>query len=105
MHDFDAGRAAVSLAFTLQQIAGALSTALAGWLVGRCGAPEVILPATAMFGVILPSNKLSPAPSGKCYLFYAALGLWVHGMGLVLYGYVISHWFDRLIGTGVSPPV
>jgi MFS family permease len=95
MQDFYAGRAAVSLAFTLQQIVGALSTPLTGWLIGRYGARKVILPATAMFGVFLLSNKAFSATLWHCYFFYAALGLLVHGMGPIPYGYVVSHWFDR----------
>jgi hypothetical protein len=35
MQDFHAGRAAVPLAVTLQLVVGALTTPLAGWLIGR----------------------------------------------------------------------
>ena len=57
MQDFHAGRGAVSFAFTLQQIVGALSTPLTGWLIGRYGARKVVLSANAMFGMILLFNR------------------------------------------------
>lgn len=36
------------------------------------------------------------------YLFYAALGLLLHGMGPLPYGYVVSHWFDRRRGLALG---
>jgi OFA family oxalate/formate antiporter-like MFS transporter len=36
------------------------------------------------------------------YLFYVALGLVMHGPGPILYGYVISPWFDRHRGLALG---
>jgi MFS family permease len=102
MKDFHAGRAAVSLAFTLQLIVSALSAPLAGWLIGRFGPRKVILPATAMFGVLLLFNKAFFGTLWRLYFFYAALGLLMHGMGPMPYGQVISHWFDRRRGLALG---
>lgn len=102
MQDFHAGRAAVSLAFTLHLVVGALSTPLTGWLVGHYGARKVILPATAMFGVALLSNKAFTATLWHFYVFYAVLGLLLHGLGPIPYGFVVSHWFDRRRGLALG---
>ena len=92
MQDFHARRAAVSLAFTLHLTFSAPS---AGWLIGRYGARKVIQPASAVFGAILFSNKEFSTTLWHFYLFYAAPGLFVHGMGPIPYGFVVSNWFDR----------
>src|SRR5580693_3295680 len=57
MQDFHAGRAAVSLGFTLHLLAIAVSAPLAGWLIDRYGSRKVILLATSMFGSILLLNR------------------------------------------------
>ncbi len=114
MREFHAGRAAVSLAFTPQLIVGAISARLAGWLIDRCGARRTILPAVAMFGLILVSINFLSNSLWQFYLLYVALGVFVHGLGPIPYGCVTSHWFDRHrglalglmmsgIGSGVMP--
>lgn len=102
MQDFHAGRAAVSFAFTLALMVGAFSTPLVGWLVGRYGARKVILPATAMFGAMLLFNNVFSTTLWKFYLFYATLGLLLHGMGPIPFGHVVSHWFDRRRGLALG---
>ena len=102
MQDFHAGRAAISLAFTLKLFVAALSTPLVGWLIGRYGARKVILAATAMFGAILLSNRIFSSTLWHFYFFYAALGLLVHGMGPIPYGHVVAHWFDRKRGLALG---
>lgn len=102
MQDFRVGRAAVSLAFTLALMVGALSTPLAGWLIGRYGARKVILPAMAMFGTILLSNKTIATTLWRFWFFYAALGILVHGIGPLPYGNVVAHWFDRRRGLALG---
>jgi MFS family permease len=42
MQEFHAGRAAISLAFTLHLFAGAISARLAGWLTDRYGSRQVL---------------------------------------------------------------
>ena len=102
MQEFHAGRAAVSLAFTVALIVGALSSPPAGWLIGRFGARKVILSATAMFGTILLCNKAFATTLWHFYFFYATLGILVHGMGPLPYGNVVAHWFDRHRGLALG---
>ncbi|MGB7845337.1 MAG: MFS transporter [Candidatus Acidiferrum sp.] len=55
--EYHAGRGAISFAFTLQNLAAALFAPLTGRLIDRFGARKVILPGTAIFGVMLLSFK------------------------------------------------
>jgi MFS family permease len=102
MQDFHASRTAVSLAFTLKLIVGALSTPSVGWLIGRYGDRKVILTASAVFGVVLLSNKPFSGTLRHFYFFYAGLGLLIQGMGPLPYGHVVSHWFDRHRGLALG---
>ena len=102
MHEFHTGRAEISLAFTLHLFLGALSTPLTGWLIDRFGTRLVILPATALYGFLLLSNKVFSASLWHFYLFYAAIGVVLHGSGVVSYGYVVCHWFDRRRGLALG---
>jgi MFS family permease len=102
MREFQAGRAAVSLAFTLNLVAGALTAPLTGWLVGRYGARGVTLPAAVIFGALLLANKLLSNSLWHFYIFYAALGVVVHGLGPIPCGCLISHWFDRRRGLALG---
>jgi MFS family permease len=102
MQEFHAGRAAVSLAFTLHLLVGALSNPLAGWLIGRYGTRKVILPAAAIFGVLLLSTTAFSANLWRLYIFYAALGFVIPGLGPLPYGCVVSHWFDRRRGLALG---
>jgi MFS family permease len=102
MQEFHAGRAAVSLAFTLHLLVGALSNPLAGWLIGRYGARKVVLPAAAIFGTLLLSATAFSASLWRLYIFYAALGFVIPGVGPLPYGCVVSHWFDRRRGLALG---
>jgi MFS family permease len=102
MQEFHAGRAAISLAFTVKLFVTALSTPLTGWLLDRFGARKVILPFTLLFGAVLLFNKAFSGSLLQFYFFYAALGFLVHGFGPVPYGYVVSHWFDRRRGLALG---
>lgn len=98
MQEFHAGRAAVSLAFTVQLFVGALSAAPAGWLIDRLGPRRVILIGTGIFGLILVATRLFTGGLAHLYVFYVLLGLSIHGVGPIPYGTVVSHWFDRRRG-------
>jgi MFS family permease len=100
--DFHAGRAAISFAFTLHNFTSAIFAIVAGRLIDRFGARRVILPATACFGLILLSGKMLGGSIWHFYLFYLAMGLIIPGAGVVPYGIVISHWFNRLRGLALG---
>jgi MFS family permease len=102
MQEFHAGRAAVSLGFTVQLFVAALCTPLLGWLLDRYGARRVILPSTAVFGAVLICNRVFSSSLWQFYFFYAALGFFVHGLGPVPYGYIVSQWFDRRRGLALG---
>ncbi len=102
MQEFHAGRAAVSLGFTLHLVVGAISNPLAGWLIGRYGARKVILPAAAVFGTLLLSTTAFSFSLLRLYIFYAVLGFVIPGLGPLPYGCVVSHWFDRRRGLALG---
>jgi MFS family permease len=102
MQEFHAGRAAVSLGYTLHLIAGAVCAPLVGWLVDRYGSYRVILSATAVFGSVLLLNKALSANIWQFYLFYVVMGLLLNGVGPIPYGYLVSHWFDRRRGLALG---
>lgn len=102
MQDFHAGRAAVSLAFTLGLITIAVGAPLVGWLIDRYGSRKVILIATSMFGSILLLNRFLATSLWRFYLFNIALGVVGNGVGPLPYGKVVSLWFDRSRGLALG---
>ena len=102
MQEFHAGRAAVSLAFTLKLIAAALCAAPVGWVTDRYGPRRVILIGTGIFGLILLANRILSGSMAQFYCFYVLLGFAVGGIGPIPYGSLVSHWFDRLRGLALG---
>src|SRR5580700_1096581 len=102
MQEFHAGRAAVSLAFTLKLFAAALCAAPIGWLTDRYGARRVILTSTGIFGSILLANRLLSGSIAQFYCFYVLLGFCVGGVCPIPYGSLVSHWFDRRRGLALG---
>jgi MFS family permease len=102
MQEFHAGRAAISLGFTIHLVAAAVIAPLSGWLIDRYGSRKVILAGTALFGAILLANKAFSGSISHFYLFLLILGLVLHGTGPIPYGNVISHWFDRRRGLALG---
>jgi MFS family permease len=100
--EFHSGRAKISLAFTIHNLTAALFVPLAGRLVDHYGPRRVLLPFTALFGLILVSSKILSDAIWQLYVFYFALGLVSGGAGAMLYTNVISHWFDRHRGLALS---
>jgi len=100
--EFHSGRGAISLGFTIHNLAGALSAPLAGRLVDRFGAHVVILPSMAVFGAILLSSQLCSGKLWQLYVFYLVAGMIGSGAGPVVYGIVASHWFDRRRGLALG---
>jgi MFS family permease len=102
MQEFHAGRAAVSLAFTLKLIAAALCAVPIGWLTDRYGPRRVILIGTASFGFILFANRVFSGSIVQFYCFYLLLGLCTGGVGPIPYGSLVSHWFDKSRGLALG---
>ncbi len=102
VQEFHTGRAAISMAFTLQLIATAVCAAPIGWLTDRYGPRRVILVGTGIFGFVLLTNWFLSGNIIHLYCFYAFLGLSVGAVGPVPYGSLISHWFDRFRGLALG---
>jgi MFS family permease len=100
--EFHAGRAAVSLAFSLQNLIAAACAPLVGRLIDRFGPRRVILPGTAIFGLILLSSKMLGARIGYLYVFFIALGIVQGCTSPVSYNVVVSHWFNRHRGLALG---
>ena len=100
--EFHVGRGKMSLAFTIHNLTAALFIPLAGRLVDRYGARRVLLPFTALLGMILVSSLLLSQAIWQLYLFYVALGVISGGAGAMPYTDVVSHWFDRHRGLAIS---
>lgn len=71
---------------------------LAGRLVDRFGARRVILPSTAIFGLVLISFKYLATNLWQLYACVIVLGFIGIGTAPVPNGIVISRWFDRRRG-------
>jgi MFS family permease len=99
---FHASRGAISLAFTLQALASAVSIPLIGRLVDRFGARSVILAGTAMFALMLMGSEALGAHIASFYVFFVALGAIGGCTSPVGYGVVVSHWFDRRRGLALG---
>ena len=102
MQDFHAGRAAVSLGFTLHLITIAVSAPLVGFLIDRYGSRKVIPLATSMFGSILLLNRFFSTNLWQFYFFNIGLGLVGNGVGPLPYRKVVSLWFDRSRGLALG---
>jgi MFS family permease len=101
--DFHASRAAVSFAFSLFNLVGALWLPGTGVLIDRYGAKRVIITSTLLFGLVLCSAWWMGSGLWQLYLLFAALGIAMSsGPAPVPYGVVISHWFDRHRGLALG---
>jgi MFS family permease len=101
--DFHASRAAISFAFSLFNLVGALWLPGTGVLIDRYGAKRVILTSTLLFGLVLCSAWWMGSGLWQLYLLFAALGIAMSsGPAPVPYGVVISHWFDRHRGLALG---
>jgi MFS family permease len=100
--EFHSGRAKISLAFSIHNLTAALCVPLAGRLVDRYGPRRVLLPFTALLGLILVSSGILSDSIWQLYAFYFALGAVSGGAGAMSYADVVSHWFDRHRGLALS---
>lgn len=101
--DFHASRAAVSFAFSLFNIVGALWLPGTGMLIDRFGAKRVILVSTLVYGLVLCSALWVGTGLWQLYLWFTILGITMaSGPAPVSHGVVISHWFDRRRGLALG---
>ena len=73
--DFHASRAAVSFAFSLFNIVGALLIPCTGMVIDRFGAKRVILVFTLLYGLVLCSAPWVGSSLWQLYLFFTLLGI------------------------------
>jgi MFS family permease len=103
VQDFHASRAAVSFAFSLFNIVGALWLPGTGVLIDRFGAKRVILVSTLLYGLALCSALWVGSGLWQLYLFFTILAFTMtSGPAPVPYGVVISHWFNRHRGLALG---
>ena len=100
--EFNVGRGAISLAFTLHNFVGAIGAPFAGRLVDKLGAKRVILPGLLLLGLILVSALLIGSHLWQLYLFYLALAPVTLATTPIPYSVVISRWFDRRRGLALG---
>jgi MFS family permease len=101
--DFHASRAAVSFAFSLFNLVGALSIPCTGMVIDRFGAKRVILPFTLLYGLVLCSALWVGSGLWQLYLLFTILGVaMASGPAPVPYGVVVSHWFNRHRGIALG---
>ena len=102
IQELHSGRASISLAFTLANIAHAITSPLTGQWADRFGARRVILLGTGAFGVLLISSVLASAGLWRLYLLYVVLGIAGTAAAPVPYSKVISNWFDKRRGLALG---
>lgn len=102
VREFHSSRASISLAFTLANLANAISSPLAGQSADRFGPKRVILLASSVFGIVLISSLLASPVLWKLYVFYVVLGIAGSGPAPVPYSKVISNWFDKRRGLALG---
>ena len=103
VEDFHASRAAVSFAFSLFNIVGAVLIPATGMLIDRFGAKRVILVFTLLYGLGLCSAVWVGSALWELYLLFTVLGVaMASGPAPVPYGVVISHWFNRHRGLALG---
>jgi MFS family permease len=101
--DFHASRAAVSFAFSLFNIVGALLIPCTGMIIDRFGAKRVILVFTLLYGLFLCSTLWVGSALWQLYLLFTLLGVaMASGPAPVPHGVVISHWFNRYRGLALG---
>src|SRR5262245_44608149 len=100
--EFGWSRTQLSLAFTLSALGLTLAAPFVGWLVDRCGARRVILPASVLLGVGVLSLYLLSAHLWHFYAIFLFTGVVGSGTSPVPYTKVISRWFDHQRGLALG---
>ncbi len=86
----------------MQNLAAAAFAPLIGRLMDRFGARKIILPGTAMLGLLLASSKFLPSRIAYFYIFFTALGIIQGGTSPLSYSVIVSHWFNRRRGLALG---
>jgi MFS family permease len=100
--ELHAGRAQISLAFTIMSLTSAVVFPLTGKLVDKYGPRKVLLTATTILGLILMSSIFLSRALWNLYVFFFAMGLVSSGAGTMPYADAVSHWFDKRRGLALS---
>jgi len=101
-HEFHAGRAAVSLAFTIHNLLAGVFAVVIGRIADRTGARSVILPGLVVVAMVLISAEAIGSRISDLYLFYVVLGVVAPATTTVPYALVVSGWFDRRRGLALG---
>lgn len=102
LQEFHSSRGNISLAFTLANLAQAITIPSFGRWTDHYGARLVIVLASVIFACTLISALILSTSLWKLYLFYVLLGVCGSGMAPVPYGKVISNWFDKRRGLALG---
>jgi MFS family permease len=102
VHEFHAGRGAISLSLTIHNFFAAFLAAWIGRLADRFGARRVTLPGLAILSLVLLSAEAVGSKVWQLYVFYAALGIVSSTTTSVPYGVVVSRWFNRRRGLALG---
>lgn len=101
-HEFHASRSAISLAFTLHNVASALAAPFVGRLLDRIGVRKFIVGGTLLLAVLLIGNSLITVSVAGIYAFNVLGGIFGQGSGPIPYSKAVSNWFDRYRGTALA---
>lgn len=101
-HEFHASRSAISLAFTLHNVASALAAPFVGRLLDRIGVRKFIVGGTLLLALLLIGNSFITVSVAGIYAFNILGGIFGQGSGPIPYSKAVSNWFDRYRGTALA---
>jgi MFS family permease len=102
LQEFHSSRGNISLAFTLANLAQAITVPSFGRWTDHYGARLVIVLASVIFACTLIASLILSTSLWKLYLFYVLLGVCGSGVAPVPHGKVISNWFDKRRGLALG---
>jgi MFS family permease len=100
--EFHASQSAISLAFSLHNVVGAVGAPLFGRLVDRVGARRAIIPGTILLAVLLIGNRFITVSILGIYIINMLGALTGMSAGPIPYSSIISRWFDKRRGTALA---